>query len=254
MPSRTLGTMLRIYRRKYRIEVATVVFWSIRPTAERMRRWCDSLPPGGHAVALAATHSGLHTLALVLLRSGEGVSSCLMVDSAGACLGTVIRRLAEQFDDRVYVTPRIQRGDEHGCMYFALRFVLMTRCPDLGERVRRTLRANDARHVGACPGARQLELEDMAPLAGWVAATRLRSELQGLDEVCGQRLDNGGSHAGWTVDQFLDRRPDRIALNVRTMYDEVDRLVHEPRACLLSDASVAYLRHRFLRHLEPGNA
>jgi len=243
----TVNTMLAIYRAKYRLDVGTVVFQAHKAKAAEVRAWCDGMRPGECGFLLACTSRGVHTFVLAVGRSGDGKPRCLMVDSAGPCMGSVKLALQKEFGQQVYITPAIQGMQARGCMVFAMRFLLMSRCADLGARVLETMTAFEQR--GEYAGDRQLQPGDMLPLAGWLAATRERPVVNSSDVLPMLPLDNGGRHANWTLAEFFNRRGGRLATELRQLYDEVDSLVQSPATATIPESGRAYLQHRFLRHL-----
>lgn len=242
-----VNTMAAIYRAKYGLDFGTIQFQAHLEKAAEVRAWCDNLEPGETGLLLAGTSRGMHTFVLLVGRSADGTARCLMVDSSGPCMGAVKLALERHFGPHVYVTPTIQGTLERGCMVFAMRFLLMSRKPDLGARALQVMEDFDQRHDQMDDGL--LQLSDMAPLAGWLAVTRHRDEVEQIPALPRRTLNNGGRHAGWTLEEFFDRRPAYLVTDVRDMYDQVDRLAQNLPNPGMHQAERAYLKHRFLRHL-----
>lgn len=243
----TVNTMLAIYRAKYRLDVGTIVFEAHKAKAAEVRAWCNAMAPGECRLLLAGSSRGFHTFVLAVGRSRDGTPRCLMVDSAGPCMGGIKLALQREFGRQVYVTPIIQGTQELGCMVFAMRFLLMSRCADLGARVLETMEAYEARNGLADEG--QLQVGDMAPLAGWLAGTRHRRAVALTEPLPSLPLDNGGRHANWTLGEFFERRPATLVPELRQIYSQVDAMAQEPQDRRLLDQHRAYLHHRFVRHL-----
>lgn len=243
-----VNTMLAIYRAKYGLDVGTIQFQAHLDKAAEVRGWCNNMEPGECGLLLAGTSRGMHTFVLLVGRSADGTARCLMVDSSGPCMGAVKLALQRQFGPHVYSTPVIQGTRERGCMVFAMRFLLMSRNPELGARALRLMEDFDQRHDDMDEGL--LQLADMAPLAGWLAVTRHRDDVEQNALLPKLKLNNGGRHARWTLEEFFDRRPANLVTDVRDMYDQVDRLAQNLPNPGMHKAERAYLKHRFLRHLE----
>ena len=251
LPSRLAATLLDIYRAKYRLDVGTVVFTNVAASAAQVRRWCDSLAPGSCDWALCSTARGVHTFAIAVGRSEDGSARCLLVDGMSPCIQHIVGALDQAFDGRAYVTPRIQRAHQLGCVVFAMRFLLMTRAPGLADKVLRSLEDFDTQYFDDMPALRQLDHDDCWRLAGWLAATQLRNELRGPDFLLDRPLDNGGRHAASTLRQFFERHPYSFSTDVRNLYREVDVLVNDPARSLVSAERRAYLQKRFLQYAAP---
>jgi hypothetical protein len=254
MPLRVTDTMLGIYRAKYGIDVGTVVFKDLPAKAAEVRTWCDSLAPGTCAWALGSTASGTHTFALAVGRSHDGAARCLLVDGMSPCSHRIVGELEKAFDGKLYVTPRIQRDHQLGCIVFAMRFLLMTRAPGLAEKVLKSLEDFDIQYLDNMPAVRHMGLDDLWQLAGWLAATQLRKDIPKADFLRARPLDNGGRHTKWTVEEFFDQRPYTVTTDVRNMYREVDTLLHDPSRSLVSAERRAYLQKRFLQYAAPAAA
>jgi len=252
LPSRVLATMADIYRAKYGLAFGTLEFVPPQAKATEVRAVCDALPPGQCALLLATTAGGVHAFVAVAVRRPDGRAACLLADSTGTAFRNIVKALEAVFPAALYVTPRIQRSHQIGCMVYALRFLLMSRNPALGGHVQAVLSAFDAEARDDTDTCRQLDADDLRPLAGYLALTGYRDQVRPNPELMRAPLENGGRHDRWTLAEFQRQRPPDLVLQVRRMYDEVDCLLNEPATAAVSPQRQAYLQHRFLQYREAG--